>query len=155
MIIALGGWLFALVQFLLNYREKKKTSEHQLLESSLGYFERGTQARSIAISLVDSLWVKEKKRLDVIVPVLNSQLYFLLNEAEAFGQEERNIIRLLRVLEKSVAELEDSNEERAEILNTLLMAKNSPKGIRLTSQCLRSWYGKFSGGDTKQFDAED
>ena len=154
-MIALGGWLFALVQFLLNYREKRKTSENQLLESTLGYFERGTQARSIAISLVDSLWVKEKKRIDVIVPVLSSQLYFLLNEAEPFGQEERNSIRLLRVLEKSVSELEHPDEEKAEILNTLLIAKNNPKGVNLTPQILRIWYKKFSGGDTELFDAEE
>ena len=61
--LAIAGWLLAFTQFFFTYRLTKKKNEDELLEKTLGYFERGTQARSIAISLIEGIWLKNKKNL--------------------------------------------------------------------------------------------
>ncbi|WP_447965150.1 hypothetical protein [Nitrospira sp. Ecomares 2.1] len=59
--LAMGGWLLAFAQFSFTYKLTRKKNEDELLEKTLGYFERGTQARSIAISLVEGIWLKSQK----------------------------------------------------------------------------------------------
>jgi hypothetical protein len=152
-VISLGGWLFAIIQFVLTYREGRFRSDEKLLEQTLGYFERGTQARSIGISLVESIWLVRKKNLDVIVPILVSQLVYLLTDAENYGQESRNLYRILSLLEKCLPHLQNSESELCEIWNALLVAATSPGKIEVTQGALRIWYKKF-GGDLESFEAE-
>jgi len=151
--IAAGGWVLAIGQFLWARREKHQLEESRLLEHTLGYFERGTQARSIALSLIEGIWFKRKKHLNIIVPVLVSQLVFLLRSAEDFGQEERNVFRLLELLHKALPFAEDSQRERIEVLEALLSAASTPGPLEIGNIALGRWYEKL-GGDREVFEVE-
>jgi hypothetical protein len=153
-LIASGGWLLALIQFLMTHLEGKKRSDEALLERTLSCFERGTQARSIAISLVEGVWVKRNKYLDVITPVLVSQVIFLLNDAEDYGQESRNLIRLLYLLDKCLPHAVDPMNERCELSDALISAAVRPGKLVFPKQMLRHWFSKFNNGSTDMFDAE-
>ena len=153
-ILALGGWILALIQFVITHLEGKRKNDDELLEKTLSYFERGTQARSIGISLVEAVWLKNKKYLDVIVPVLVSQLIFLLTAAKEYGQERRNLFRLLFLIDKCLPYASDPTNERAEISEAILSAGLNPGNISINKMTLRSWYGTFNNGDTTFFDTE-
>jgi hypothetical protein len=152
--IAFGGWLLAMFQFVLTHLEGRKKNDEELLEKTLGYFERGTQARSIGISLVSAIWLKKKKYLEVIVPVLVSQLIYLLTDAEDFGQERRNLVRLVFLLDDCMSYSLDPQNESIEVMEAILSAALSPGNIDIGKQTLRLWYAKFNNDDSTSFDAE-
>ncbi len=151
--LAIGGWLLAFAQFSFTYRLTRKRNEDELLEKTLGYFERGTQARSIAISLVEGIWLKSKKNLDIILPVLIGQANFLMTEAEDYGQESRNLIRLLMLIEKCMPYATDVGIETAEISQALLSGAQSKMGVNVSNITLKYWYARFNG-DMATFEAE-
>lgn len=152
--VALSGWALALIQFAFTYRESKKKNEAELLEKTLSYFERGIQARSIAISLVEGIWVKRRRNLDVFAPVVVSQIIFLLTSAESFTQEQRNLIRLLYLAEKCIPYSLEPNHESAEISEALIESALNPGKLSLPKTTLRHWFAKFNAGETESFDAE-
>ncbi len=152
--LAFGGWVLAIGQFFFTYRETKRKNEVELLEKTLGYFERGTQARSIAISLVDGIWLKKKKYIGVILPVLISQVNFLLSEADEYAQESRNLIRLLTLVEKCLPMAIDVGSETAEISEAIINGALSEKGVTVSNQTLKLWHAKFHNGDPRGFEAE-
>jgi hypothetical protein len=96
---------------------------------------------------VESTWLVRKKNLDVIVPVLVSQLVYLLKDAENFAQESRNLIRILKLLEKCLPHIQNSHYEKCEILNALLEAAMSPGKIPLSYATLETFYTNISGDD--------
>jgi len=151
--VAAGGWLLALAQFIYAKRASHVEEEAKFLERTLGYFERGTQARSIALSLVEWTWLDRPRHLKVIVPVLVSQLVFLLRDAKDYGQEGRNLIRLLNLIHKAVPFAADPHYERCEILDALLVAGNQRGQVLVSKTTLRLWFERF-GGDLEQFDCE-
>jgi hypothetical protein len=151
-LLAIGGWVIAVVQFFLKYSETKDKNEAELLEKTLGYFERGTQSRSIAISLIEGIWFKKKKNLDIILPVLISQTTFLLTEAMPSRQEERNLIRLLYLIKKCLPYAIDIGNKTAEISEALLHAGHEQNGM-IQYLTIRRWYINFTG-DSELFDAE-
>lgn len=152
--LAIGGWILAFAQFFFTYKQVKQKNESELLEKTLAYFERGTQARSIAISLVEGIWLKNRKNLDIILPVLISQSTFLLTEAEDYAQESRNLIRLLALIEKCLPYAANVLNETAEISEALLSGAQSEKGVNVSNQTLKLWYAKFNDGDKATFEAE-
>jgi hypothetical protein len=153
-VIGLLGWLLALIQFVINFRENKRKNDELLLEKTLGYFERGTVARAMGISLVEAIWLQRKKYLNVIVPVLVSQIQYLLTDAENYANEGRNVIRLLFLLEKCLPYSIDPMNENIEISHIIIDAAISPSDVSLSTSTLRHWYAKFNDGDTELFDAE-
>jgi len=152
-IIAFSGWILALIQFVLTHVENRKKNQSELLEKTLGYFERGTQARSIGISLVQSIWLKRKKKMRIVIPVLVSQVVFLFRSAEDFGQEKQNLIRILTLLytcsDKGLMESCD----KIEILEALTAANIRSKGISLGKESLKQWYANFNDGSTVTFES--
>ncbi len=151
-LLAIGGWIIAVIQFILKYTETKDKNEAELLEKTLAYFERGVQSRSIAISLTEGIWFKKKKNLDIILPVLISQITFLLTEATPSRQEERNLIRLLNLTQQCLPYAGDIGNETAEITETLLHAGCEQNGMLLYGT-IRRWYINFSD-DSELFDME-
>lgn len=145
-LIALGGWLVALTQLVLNHINTTKWKNAELLEKTLGYFERGTQARSVGISLVRGIWLKQKKELDIITPVLVSQLVFLLKDAEDFGQEQRNVVRLIFLLKDCLPHIKDSMEE-FEAREAIRSVYKKPGKIHFEKETLKIWYKMFNGDD--------
>ncbi|MBT4290412.1 MAG: hypothetical protein HOD92_24055 [Deltaproteobacteria bacterium] len=152
--LALSGWILALVQFTFTHLEGRRKNEAELLEKSLSYFERGTQARSIGISLVEGIWVKRKKYLDVITPIIISQVIFLLTEADDYAQEKANLIRLLNLLEKCLPHASDFMWENHEISYALIDAARKPGSIILEKETLRHWFSRLNGGNAELFDIE-
>lgn len=151
-VLALAGWFFAITQFFFTFREIKSKNESELLEKTLNYFNQGTQARNIGISLVEGIWFKKQKNLEIILPVLISQVLYLLTEAEDSAQENRNAIRLLFLIEEALPHAKNYGKELAEISNTLMLgAENKKSGV--TSVALRQWFKRFNG-DAEVWDAE-
>ena len=154
LFLAIGGWILAFAQFFFTHIQSIKKDESELLEKTLSYFERGTQARSIAISLVDGIWFENKKKLHIILPILISQAIYLLTEAEDYAQESRNLIRLLKLIHKCLPYANKGSYETPEILEALLAGAQTDKGINLAIPTLRLWYAKFNDGDSSGFEIE-
>lgn len=155
LVLALGGWIVASIQFFLNVRETRRKHESDLLERTLGYFSGGPLQRSIGISLVQSIWTKNSQQMRVIVPVLVAQVNYLLLQSEKENRvEERNLIRIVFLLRDHVDSASDSRNERIEIMEALNAKLYSPdSGVRTTSTQLKLWYESF-GGDSEYFAAE-
>ena len=94
--------MLAIVQLLLNYFEKKRISNNELLLQAVDYFEGGTQKRSIGISLIEGLIKEKKDYSNVLIPLLTNQLVYLLLQGtnENRLHEERNLIRIFNLLEE-------------------------------------------------------
>jgi hypothetical protein len=154
-LLALGGWIVAGIQFLLSIRETRRKHEAELLEKTLGYFADGPVKRSIGISLVQSIWTKNERQLPVIIPVLVAQLNYLLLEAHTESRvEERNLIRILDLLRHYVDKSSDPQTERIEIMEALNAKLHAlDRGVPATPYQLKLWYTSF-GGDAEYFDAE-
>lgn len=151
-VVAIAGWLLAILQFAFTYREARDKNEAELLEKTLHYFNEGTQARTIGISLVEGVWWKRKKNLNIILPVLISQVLYLVTEAEDTPQDNRNLIRVLSLIEKLLPYASAGSHELAEISDALIWgAQTEGKGVSKAS--LRFWFKKFNG-DTEMWDAE-
>ena len=150
---AFTGWSFAAFQFILTYRESKDKNESDLLEKTLNYFNQGTQARIIGISLIDGIWWKRKKNLNIILPVLTSQILYLLTKASHSEQEARNVIRILHLIHKIIPYTD--GYEIAEISEALMSgAMKKKSGVVMSNITLRLWYAKFTNGDLEGWDAE-
>jgi hypothetical protein len=156
-IVALGGWGTALLQYYLGYRERRDQREDALLAQTLKCFEGKSQRRSVGISLVEGLWAPKMKKMNILVPVLVNQIVYLLHSSKSVDavHEERNLIRLLTLLKRCIPKTTSPNEYYPEILDAILRKdlNHQEKGIPLSIQTLRIWYEKF-GGDIETFDAE-
>lgn len=151
-IAAFAGWVLAFLQFFFTFRAASEKNEAELLEKTLHYFNQGTQARSIGISLVEGIWWKRKKNLDIILPVLISQVLHLLTESKESPQDSRNLIRLLTLIERLLPYASPGSYELAEISEALLFGAQKESGLT-SNVTLRLWYGKFNG-DADMWDAE-
>jgi hypothetical protein len=152
--LALAGWFFAITQFAFTYRETRNKNESELLEKTLNYFNQGAQARTIGISLVEGIWIKKQKNLDIILPVLVSQVLYLLTEVKDSAQESRNLFRLLSLIEIVLPHANSSTNELAEISEALMWGAQMEEGVGVSGVSLRSWFVKFNNGDTGMWDAE-
>jgi len=155
--IAAGGWVVALVEYLLGYRERRVQREDELLAQTLSYFDGGTQRRSIGLALVEGIWLRKKRQLDVVVPVLVNQMIYLLLSSDANDavHEERNAIRLLFLLERTIPLTSDPGQHRPEILDALLRryGEKSDRGVGLPKVTLKIWFERL-GGDKETLEAE-
>ncbi len=152
--LATAGWLLAIAQFVFSHRETRTKNEYELLEKTLGYFERGAQSRAIAISLVEGVWVKRQKNLEIILPVLISQASYLLTDVDNPYVEERNLIRILYLIEKCLPFANDPLTESIEISNALFRGAQTEGGVNLSNQTLKHWFGRFNSGSVEQWEAE-
>jgi hypothetical protein len=154
-IVAIGGWFVALLQFFFSYRERKVQHAEDYLERTLKYLISGPHQRAVGLSLIESVWLPKKERLDVIVPVLVSQFNHIMLEADesALAQEERNVVRLMLLLRRCLPFSRDQRHETAELQECILRKANHHGGVPITIQTLRLWY-EGVGGDPTYFDAE-
>ncbi|WP_144211126.1 hypothetical protein [Shewanella donghaensis] len=153
-VLAVAGWALAIIQFIFSHIEIKNKNEADLLEKTLSYFGKGAQQRAIGISLIEGIWVKQKKNLDIILPVLITQAFFLLTTTENPDSEERNLIRILFLIEKCFPYATNKEAENAEISEALLSASQVVTGVNLSNSTLKLWFAKFNSGDTEMWDAE-
>lgn len=155
LLLALGGWIVASIQFLFSFRETRRKQESELLEKTLGYFGDGPIKRSIGISLVQSIWTRDDQQLAVIIPVLVAQLNYLLLEGQTKSRvEERNLIRILNLLRCHINEASDPRTERIEVLEALnAKLYELDRGVPMVPAQLETWYHYF-GGDAEHWAAE-
>ena len=156
-VVAAGGWLVALFEYYLGDRERRAQRDDELLAQTLAYFDGGTQRRSIGLALVEGIWIRQKKQLDVIVPVLINQTIYLLlsSESKDAVHEERNAIRLLHLLDRAIPLTSQPGEHRPEILDAILRkcCGEGKQGVDLTEPTLKSWFKRL-GGDIEMLEAE-
>lgn len=153
-LVAVAGWGLAIVQFAFTHREVRNRNEADLLEKTLNYFGKGPQQRSIGISLTEGIWLKQKKNLDIILPVLVCQASFLLTATEKPEAEERNLIRILHLIHKCLPHAENGQIEVAEISEALMMGATFETGVNLTNTALKYWYVKYNSGGADSWEAE-
>ena len=145
--LAIAGWLLAISQFLFTHRETKNKNENDLFEKTLNYFGKGAQSRAIAISLTEGVWLKQKKNLDIILPVLISQALFLLTATDNPEPEERNVIRILFLINKCLPFATDAFTERGEISQALIRGAQTNSGVNLPNSTLKHWFTTFNHGN--------
>ena len=155
-VVALGGWAVALFEYYLGCRERRGQRDQDLLAKTLSYFEGGTQKRSIGIALTEGVWARKMRQMDILVPVLINQTVYLLlcSDSRDGVHEERNLIRLLRLLERCIPHTTSPSEHYPEILDALVRkyCREKNAGVDLPSATIRSWYRKL-GGDVEQLEA--
>lgn len=152
--LAIAGWGLAIIQFTFTHRETKSKNEADLLEKTLNYFGKGPQQRAIAISLTEGIWLQQKKNLDIILPVLISQALFILTATDNPDPEERNLIRILFLIEKCLPYATNKGTESAEISEALFCGAQVDTGVNLGNSTLKHWFSKFNSGDTEMWEAE-
>lgn len=113
-----------------------------MLEKTLNYFNQGAQARTVGISLVEGIWLKRKKNLNIILPVLIAQALNLLTQEKLEAQEQRSIARILLLIEKLMPYAAERQTELAEISEALMWGAQSNSVANVS---LRSWYKRFNG----------
>lgn len=139
--IASLGWSIAILQIIIKFKEDKRKSEVENLDKILEFFLKGTQGRSIGISLIQETLLKNKKSIEIILPVIVSQSVFLINDVEKFEQDTRNLIRMLQLIEKCIPYSSNSYDEVMEVINafdTRIMDKDS-KGVDIGRMTMESW----------------
>ncbi|SMM97841.1 hypothetical protein SPONL_1487 [uncultured Candidatus Thioglobus sp.] len=88
-----------------------------------------------------------------MLPVLTSQILYLLTEASRSQQEARNVIRILHLIHKIIPYT--NGYEIAEISEALMSAAKTKKsGVGIANSTLRLWYAKFNDGGLESWDAE-
>jgi hypothetical protein len=140
-ILAGGGWVVAFVALLFGYRERKQAREEERLAQTLGYFDGGSQRRSIGIALIEGLWVNNPRHHDVIVPLVANQIVYLLLSTESLdAHNERNLVRLFMIL-KSIPNLRQRYDlPFGDVANAIYEKKHgAKKGIKLSSGTLDIW----------------
>lgn len=155
-IVAIGGWLVALLQFFFSYRERRIQHAEDYLERTLKYLIGGPHQRAIGLSLLESVWLHKKERLNVITPVLVSQFIHVMLEADqaSLEQEERNAVRMMFLLRECLPYSRDEHHEKAEVMECIMKKASHQDGILITPQTLRLWYETL-GGNIAYFDAEN
>lgn len=152
--LAIAGWGLAIAQFIFTHKETKNKNENDLLEKTLNYFGKGAQQRAIGISLTEGIWIKKKQNLDIILPVLISQALFLLTTTEDPDSEERNLIRILFLIEKCLPHALEPHTETGEISNALFSGAQTDSGVNLSNSTLKYWFSKYNSGGTEMWEAE-
>src|SRR5688572_3022722 len=111
-VIAAGGWIVAIIALTLDFIDRRGTREEDRLAKTLEYFDGGSQRRSVGIAMVEGIWIKNTRHLDVIAPLIANQIVYLLLSTESRdAHNERNLVRLVHLF-ASVPKVSQSYSER-------------------------------------------
>jgi hypothetical protein len=148
LVAAVGGWVVALVALSIGYIERKAARNEELLATTLGYFDGGSQRRSIGISLLEGIWIGKPSAFPVIVPLIANQIVYLLHSTDSHdAHNERNLVRLVMLLQK-VPNLKDVYHDRwgdvCDALHRKWQHNDSIKGIPVAKPTLKLWAKGFS-----------
>ena len=147
LVAVVGGWVVALVTLAIGYVDRKAAREDDLLGKTLGYFEGGSQRRSIGISLLEGIWIRKPITFPVIVPLIANQIVYLLHSTESHdAHNERNLVRLVMLLQK-VPNLQgiynDPWGDVCDALHRKFADNESKKGIPVPKPTLTLWAKGF------------
>lgn len=159
--IALAGWLVAVVQVYISRRDRAQQRDEQLLQTTLSFFDGGTQKRSLGIAMIEGVWRKRADYVTIFAPVLVNQAIYLLRVSDESTQahEERNLIRILRLLGDMLPLHPSRSEISGDLLDSIGIAHGRACGSEasegpLSSPTLEIWFTKFGGSkeDLKQYE---
>lgn len=150
--IALAGWLVAVVQVYISRRDRAQQRDEQFLQTTLSFFDGGTEKRSLGIAMIEGIWRKRADYVAVFAPVLVNQAIYLLRVSDEAtkAHEERNLIRILRLLADMLPLHPDRSDIMGDLLDSIGIAhghacgSESPEGP-LGSSSLEIWFTKFGG----------
>jgi hypothetical protein len=131
----------------IGYIERKATRDDDLLGKTLGYFDGGSQRRSIGISLLEGIWIRRPGTFPVIVPLIANQIVYLLHSTDSHdAHNERNLVRLVMLLQQ-IPNLKDRYHDRWGDVCDALPRKwednDSKKGIPVSKPTLELWAKGF------------
>lgn len=141
LIAAAGGWVVALVTLLLNYRQGQAVREEERLAKTLDYFDGGSQKRSIGISLLEGVWLKNPRYHSILAPLVANQIVYLILSTDSHdAHNERNLIRLLDIFAQ-IPSLRANYPDRWGDVCDAISRKwaGERKGIPLTRSTLQGW----------------
>jgi hypothetical protein len=147
LVAAIGGWVVALVTLGIGYLERKAARDDDLLGKTLGYFDGGSQRRSIGISLLEGIWIRRPISFPVIVPLISNQIVYLLHSTDSHdAHNERNLVRLVMLLQQ-VPNLQGMYHDRwgdvCDALYRKFEDNDSKKGIPVSKPTLKAWAKGF------------
>ena len=147
LIIAIGGWSVAIIQFIVSLVERYFQRKRELLLTAFSYFTGGSQKRSIGISIIEGLWTKKEKYSEFLVPLLSNQIvYVLLHSKQGNSRHEfHNYLRMIGLIMKVKnikSKYYDSYGEIRNALDLKLESKEN-RGIEVTSITIKAWIDKL------------
>jgi len=140
-LISAGGWGVAVVTLVIGYFERRAAREEERLAKTLDYFDGGSQRRSIGISMIEGVWLRNAKYHSVLVPVIANQIVYLLLSSDSHdAHNERNLVRLF-MLFASIPKIQERYcDRRNDVCDALLRKyEGERKGIPIAPQTLRLW----------------
>ena len=140
---ALGaaGWVVAVVTLVMGYMERQSAREQDRLGKTLDYFDGGSQRRSIGISMLEGVWLQNRRYHSVLVPLVANQIVYLLLSTDSHdAHNERNLVRLVMIL-RSIPDLRLKYRDRwGDVCDAIDRKLNGEaKGIPIAETTLREW----------------
>jgi hypothetical protein len=140
-VLGAGGWLVAAGTLVTGYLERKSAREQDRLGKTLDYFDGGSQRRSIGISMLEGVWLNNRRYHSVLVPLVANQIVYLLLSTDSHdAHNERNLVRLVMIL-KGILNLKERHHERwADVCDAIYRKyEGESKGIPIAKPTLALW----------------
>lgn len=144
LIIALSGWVVAILQVVTGYYERKTKQDDHIFLKTVDYFSGGSQKRSVGISLIEGLIKKKKRYSEIIVPLLSNQFVYLLlsTDTKSAAHEERNLVRIFSLVESIIKEDRQAHSNsRNEVLNAIVtrLDQGVQSTLNISPETLKAW----------------
>ena len=136
LLAAVIGWTFAIYQLVATRRQRT----WELLLESLGWFEGGTQKRSIGIAVIETKWDHQKEfRTRWVSILVNQAIYLLTREKDRDARHERaNLYRIMNLLAMHHVYIQDF--ERSLLAETLKEYSPEDRGLTgIDATRLETW----------------
>jgi hypothetical protein len=135
----------AVITLVFGYLERRSAREEERLAKTMDYFDGGSQRRSIGISMIEGVWVKNPRYHSVLVPLIANQIVYLLLSTDSHdAHNERNLTRLVMLL-KGIPNLKEQYFERWGDVCDAIPRKydGEMKGIPVSQPTLKLWAKGF------------
>ncbi|GAB4578819.1 MAG: hypothetical protein Fur0022_15560 [Anaerolineales bacterium] len=139
--ISAAGWIVAVITLVLGYLERKGAREQDRLGKTLDYFDGGSQRRSIGISMLEGVWLHNRRYHNILVPLVANQIVYLLLSTDSHdAHNERNLVRLIMIF-GAIPKLKEKYHDRWGDVCDAISRKyaGEPKGIPVTKPTLKRW----------------
>ena len=101
LLLALSGWIAAIIALLIGYVERRAAREEEKLTRTIECFTDGSRSQSVGIALIEGLWLKKERHHDVIVPLLASQIIYMLLVTESEDpHSQRNLAHMVELFSR-------------------------------------------------------
>lgn len=140
---SLIGAIVIIFQMYFSYKEKKEERRERMIFKGIDKLSHDEIERSIGISIIEGLKIKDKDELDIIIPALASQaLFLLLHTPNSKSRVEfSNWLRIMELLKSPKWLCQNYSYLWEELTNAfaLKMDSDSEYGLEMTLQTLEIW----------------